>query len=374
MPWKASTVMSQRQEFVELAVRERANVRALCREFGITARTAYKWLRRYREQGLSGLYERSRRPNHSPQQSPPVVEGAVLQVRQAHPSWGARKIRWVLQQAGEPDCPAASTITAILRRHDQLDPQERLQHHPLQRFAMEAPNQLWQMDFKGHFEMADGWLCHPLTVLDDASRFLVGLRACSAERARHVKSQLQAIFEVYGLPERMLMDNGSVWQGYHTRLTFWLVRLGIQVVHGRPYHPQTQGKDERLHRTLQSELLHTRSFFDLADCQTHFDAWRTLYNEQRPHEALQMQVPASHYRPSARPYTGQFPAVEYEPHDLLRKTDVHGRLVLEGRRFHVGKAFGLCVVAVRPTPQEGIFQVFYFRQRIAHIDLRQAQP
>jgi transposase InsO family protein len=374
MPWKASTAMSQRQEFVELALDERANVRALCREFGITPRTGYKWLKRYREQGGSGLYERSRRPQHSPQQSSPAREAAVLDVRQAHPSWGGRKIRWVLQQEGEPDCPAASTITAILRRHDQLDPHEGLQHRALQRFAMEAPNQLWQMDFKGHFEMAEGGRCHPLTLLDDASRFLVGLRACRAERSKTVQHQLQAIFEAYGLPERMLMDNGSVWQGYHTRLTFWLVRLGIQVVHGRPYHPQTQGKDERLHRTLQSELLRGHSFFDLADCQTHFDEWRRLYNEQRPHEALQMHVPASRYRPSARPYTGQFPPVEYEPQDLLRKTDVHGRLVLESRRFRVGKAFALSVVAVRPTPQEGVFQVYYFRQRIAQIDLRQPQP
>jgi len=374
MPWEEVTVMAQRMEFVEQALKERANVRALCREFGITPRTGYKWLKRYQELGETGLYDRSRRPRHSPGKCSPSTEQAVLKERQAHPAWGGRKILWKLLQNGMGSAPSASTITAILRRHDMIAPHESEKHRPLQRFEMEQPNQLWQMDFKGHFEIVNGSVVHPLTVLDDHSRFLVGLRACHAERSRSVKRHLEGVFECYGLPERMLMDNGSVWQGYHTGLTFWLVRLGIQVVHGRPYHPQTQGKDERLHRTLKDELLRQQQFLDLKDCQDKFDDWRAAYNYARPHEALAMQTPASHYQPSARTYTGQYPLIAYEPNDILRSTDVYGRVLFHARRFHIGKAFRLSTVALRPTEVDGIFNVYFVRQRIAQINLKEHHP
>lgn len=374
MPWKERTTMSQREEFVQEALKRDANIRALCREYGISPRTGYKWLRRYQAQGVQGLWEQSRRPMHSPRKSSPELEAAVLQVRQWQPTWGGRKIRWQLAQDGWSSLPAASTITAILQRHQQIPPAESEKHVAFQRFEMEHPNQLWQMDFKGHFEMVNGSVCHPLTVLDDHSRFLVGLQACHAERAKTVKFRLENIFAEYGLPERMLMDNGSVWQGYHTGLTFWLVRLGIQVVHGRPYHPQTQGKDERLHRTLKEELLRGQAFFNLQDCQAKFETWRTLYNTQRPHQALGMQPPATRYHPSLRLFTGQLPAIEYEPGDILRMTDIHGRLQFHGRRFHVGKAFRKSQVALRPTQIEGVFNVFFFKQRIAQVRLRTDDP
>jgi transposase InsO family protein len=302
------------------------------------------------------------------------VEEAVLQVRSKHPSWGGRKIRWQLEQEGMRAIPAASTITAILHRHDQIQGEESKKHRALQRFEMEYPNQLWQMDFKGHFEMGNGDLCHPLTVLDDHSRFLVGLKACQAERSKKVKHCLESIFEEYGLPERMLMDNGSVWQGFHTGLTFWLVRLGIQVIHGRPYHPQTQGKDERLHRTLKEELLRQQQFFHLQDCQEKFDIWRTIYNHERPHQALGMQPPATRYQPSFRLFSGHFPLITYEPGDILRKTDIYGRIQFHGKRFPVGKAFRQSLVALRPTPVDGIFHVFFYKQKIAQVSLHATQP
>jgi transposase InsO family protein len=374
MPWKERSAMSQRTEFVEEALQENANIRGLCREYGITPRTGYKWIKRYQELGEPGLYERSRRPEHSPQKSSPLVEEAVVRVRREHPSWGGRKIRWQLEQEGMQVIPAASTITAILHRHDQIQPEESERHRAVQRFEMEHPNQLWQMDFKGHFEMGNAALCHPLTVLDDHSRFLVGLKACQAERSKTVRFRLESIFEEYGLPERMLMDNGTVWQGFHTGLTFWLVRLGIQVVHGRPYHPQTQGKDERLHRTLQAELLREQQFFDLRNCQVEFDVWRYMYNYERPHQALGMQPPATRYQPSLRLFTGHFPLIEYEPGDILRKTDIYGRIQFHARRFPVGKAFRQSLVALRPTTLDGVFDVFFFKQKIAQIRLRTNQP
>jgi transposase InsO family protein len=374
MPWKAKTTMSQRQEFVELALQENTNIRALCREFGITPRTGYKWIKRYQEQGDVGLYDRSRRPHHSPHKSSANIEEAVLKVRRTHPAWGGRKIQWKLIQDGIKSPPAASTITAILARNEMLNPEEGTKHSPIQKFEMEYPNQLWQMDFKGHFEMANGLLCHPLTVLDDHSRFLVGLKACPYQHSRTVREHLKDIFSCYGLPERMLMDNGAIWKGFHTKLTSWLVRLGIQVVHGRIHQPPTQGKDERLHRTLKNELLIRQPFYDLNDCQSKFDTWRNSYNYERPHQALAMQIPGSHYQPSSRTFTGNFPPLEYEPGDILRKIDCLGKLQYQGRKFRIGKAFKKSLVALRPTEIDGVLNVFFFRQRIAQINLLADNP
>jgi transposase InsO family protein len=374
MPWKASTTMSQRLEFVKLALKESANIRALCREFRITPRTGYKWIKRYQEQGEVGLYDHSRRPKRSPQKSSSIVEEAVLKVRRAHPAWGGRKIQWQLAQDGMHRTPAASTITAILSRNLMLDPEDSPKHRPLQRFEMEYPNQLWQMDFKGYFEMVNGFLCHPLTVIDDHSRFLVGLKACPYEHSRAVQKHLRDIFGCYGLPERMLMDNGAIWKGFHTKLTFWLVQLGIQVVHGRIRHPQTQGKDERLHRTLKNELLIRQPFYDLNDSQSKFDSWRNSYNYERPHQALAMQTPGSQYQPSPRTFTGNLPPIEYAAGDILRKIDCLGKLQFQGRKFRIGKAFKHSLVALRATELDGVFNVFFFKQRIAQIRLRTDNP
>jgi len=366
--------MSQRVEFVELALKENANIRALCREFGITPRTGYKWIKRYQEQGEVGLYDHNRRPKHSPQKSSPIVEEAVLKVRRAHPAWGGRKIKWRLAQDGMQPTPAASTITSILSRNEMLNPEDSMKHRPYQRFEMEYPNQLWQMDFKGYFEMANGFLCHPLTVIDDHSRFLVGLQACPYQHSRAVQGHLRDIFGSYGLPERMLMDNGAIWKGFHTKLTFWLVRLGIQVVHGRIRHPQTQGKDERLHRTLKNELLVRQPFYDLNDSQFKFDIWRNSYNYERPHQALDMQTPGSQYQPSSRIFTGSFPTIEYEAGDILRKVDCLGKLQFQGRKFRIGKAFKHSLVALRATELDGVFNVFFFKQKIAQIRLLTDNP
>jgi transposase InsO family protein len=374
MPWKASTAMSQRQEFVELALQDGANIRALCRQFGITPRTGYKWLHRYRVDGPAGLFERSRRPQHSPRQSSAVVEAQILQVRYAHRAWGGRKIRWTLQANGLPSPPSASTITAILARHGELEAGESSKHRALQRFEMLSPNELWQMDFKGPLEMANGQACHPLTVLDDRSRFLVGLRACKRQQGRTVRAQLCELFEGYGMPERMLMDNGSVWKGYHSKLSYWLIRLGIQITHGRIRHPQTQGKDERLHRTLQSELLDQRTILDLEDGQRQFDEWREIYNTQRPHEALGMQPPCRLYVPSLRPFPRKLPPIEYEPDAIVRMTDCAGRVQYQGRRFRIGKAFHDSLVALRPGSLDGAWDVYFCKQRIAQINLRLPQP
>lgn len=290
MPWKVCDAMSLRKEFIMLASVSGANIRQLCRQYKISPKTGYKWLKRYSEDGDEGLKDRSRKPLASPRQTPAGHEAVVVTMRDERRVWGGRKIRARMIAQGYQDVPAASTITDILRRHGRLSEDEASKHKAWTRFEHEAPNQLWQMDFKGHFPMGQG-RCHPLTVLDDHSRFSLGLIACSNERTETVQRGLTSLFRRYGLPDRILADNGSPWgsNGEHryTQLNVWLLRLGIITSHGRPYHPQTQGKEERFHRTLKAELLRWEDFRNLTHCQRLFDAWRNKYNMERPHEALE---------------------------------------------------------------------------------------
>jgi transposase InsO family protein len=229
------------------------------------------------------------------------------------------------------------------------------------------------MDFKGHFATAQG-RCHPLTVLDDHSRYALGLEACADERTATVKERLTRIFRRYGLPRKMLMDNGSPWgadwEHPYTPLTVWLLRLGLGVTHSRPYHPQTLGKDERFHRTLKAEVLTYCQGLELPQYQPRFDAWRLIYNLERPHEALGLAVPASRYLVSPRRFQETLPPLEYGPGDQVRKVQAEGWISFRGQDFHLGRAFRGEVVALRPTSSDGVWEVVFCSQRITKIDLK----
>jgi transposase InsO family protein len=374
MPWEERSTMSLRQEFVSLAQAEGANRRLLCRRFGISPKTGYKWLARVQAEGLTGLVDHSRRPRTSPRQTAAAREEQLVGVRTAHPVWGARKIRRYLAERGVSELPAPSTITTILQRHGQLDPVRSARQRPLQRFVHAAPNQLWQMDFKGHFALQTG-RCHPLTVLDDHSRFALGLVACPDEQGPTVQAQLTAIFRRYGLPERMLMDNGAPWgapHGHHrwTPLTVWLLHLGIAVSHGRPYHPETQGKDERFHRTFAAEVLAAHVLLDLAHAQRVFDAWRAEYNGIRPHAALGLDVPIQHYQPSPRAFPPTLPSLDYPSTDQVRRVQAGGIVLLHGRNHRVGDAFVGYRVGLRPTPTDGVWDLYFGVHPIMSLDER----
>ena len=213
----------------------------------------------------------------------------------------------------------------------------------------------------------------PLTILDDCSRFALCLQACANEQTATVQAHLIATFRRYGLPARLLMDNGAPWGDRagspFTPLTVWCIRLGIAISHARPAHPQTLGKYERFHRTLKAELLHQRLFLDLAHCQQHFDRWRALYNLDRPHEALAMAVPASRYQPSPRGFPESLPPIEYGATDIVRKVQAQGEVSYRGRIFRVCKAFRGYPVALRPTPHDGLWRVYFCHQHVADLDL-----
>ena len=375
MAWKVCDRMASKREFLELASVEGANVAELCRRFGVSRKTGFKLLARFRVEGLAALVERSRRPRTLRSPTKPDVEGAVLALRDLHPAWGGRKLRARLLALGLLDVPAASTISEILRRHGRLDPAESAKRGAFVRFERERANDLWQMDFKGDFGLAGGGRCYPLTVLDDHSRFSLCVRACPDVGGAGARTALTEAFRLYGLPREMLCDNGSPFaaphgRAEHTRLTAWLLRLDVRVLHGRPYHPQTQGKEERFHRTLKAEAIAGRRFETQAEVQRTFDAWREIYNFERPHQALGDKPPVSRYRPSERTFPERLPPIEYGPDDEVRRVDARGQIRLRGVRRTIGEAFAGQPIALRRTLIDGVLEVHYCFAKIGRIDLR----
>ncbi len=375
MPWQEWDTMSLREEFARLACEEGSNVRQLCRRFGISAKTAYKWVGRWSDAGRGGLVDRSRRPLRSPRRTSSDVERLVLETRAEHPAWGGRKLRRVLVDRGHERIPSASTITEILRRHGCLSEEHPSSQGPWQRFEAPCPNALWQMDFKGPIRLLSGGLCQPLSLLDDCTRFCLTVDACADQRTSTVREALTSVFRRYGLPGWVLVDNGSPWgsdaEHQYTPLRVWLIEQGVEMTHSRPYHPQTQGKIERFHRTLETELIGCRTFADLTECRRSFEQWRMTYNLDRPHEALGMQPPTARYRPSSREYRESIGEPEYLPGDIVRVVGEKGRISVQGTELRATpKAFRGKRIALRPTNHDGLHDVFYLHHRITQIDLR----
>ena len=347
-----------------------------CRRFGIHPDTGYKWLARW-SGGDHALDDRSRRPLRSPGRSSAEEEARVVAVRQAHPAWGARKIVAALAREGIT-APAASTVHAILARRGLVTPPPGGEPASL-RFEKTAPNLLWQMDFKGWIRLLDGQRCHPLTVIDDHSRYCPALEACADERGATVRSRLEPIFRRHGLPDAMFVDNGGPWgdsQGSKwTQLRVWLAKLGVALIHARPYHPQSRGKNERFHRTLKAEVFALRRFNSLAETQRALDAWRELYNFERPHEAIGMRTPASRYRPSPRPMPDRLPEVTYDAGEIVRRVlTTKDYLAFKGKLWKMPSALRGEPLAIRPLSRDGTYGVSFAANPVAIIDLTDPKP
>jgi len=367
--------MSQREEFVRY-YEKIGNMAKACREFDITRKTGYKWWNRYQEDGLEGLQDRSRRPDSSPNKTPDEIEQQVIDVRDSKKGeWGGRKIRQHLLETGmsEAEVPAASTITSILHRHDEIDDEESQKREDYQRFEADDPNDRWQMDFKGHFPI-EGGRCHPLTVLDDCSRFSVGLKSCLNERRETVQDHLEGIFRRYGLPGEMLMDNGKPWghdvEHRHTKLTVWMMELGITIRHSRPYHPETMGKDERFHRTFKKAIQSKCEGQLFEECQPIFDDWREEYNTDRPHEALEMDVPADHYEPSDRSFPETIHEWDYAQSEAVRKVSSTGTISFENRSYPIGTGFSGKHIGLKETDSEDKMTVQFRQFDVKTLDLK----
>jgi transposase InsO family protein len=373
MPWMETTAVTQRREFLALHVQHTLPMAELCRRFGISRKTGYKWLGRKED-----LNDRPRRPRTSPTQTPAAVEAQVVELRGKHPAWGGRKISRRLSDLGFADIPRPSTVTHILRRHGLLVPRGAGHGDPYQRFEHPAPNALWQMDFKGDFPLSAG-RCFPLTALDDHSRFNLVLQSLGGQGVEQVRPWLQAAFERYGLPERINTDNGPPWGSPRvpgrslSQLAIWLVRLGIRISFSTPGHPQTNGKEERFHRSLKAEVLNGRSFHDHAHVQTELDRWREIYNHQRPHDAIGLAVPASRYHPSVRTFPNTLPAIEYGPDDIVANVGWNGEVIFKGHRLRVSSALKDQPIAIRPrATKDGVYDLYYCHHRFAELDLQEA--
>ncbi len=364
MPWRRMEVREQRVEFVVRALRNGEPLAELCREFGISRPTGYLWLARYREGGVAAIEERSRRPHCSPTQTALELETRILALRHAYPDWGARKLAVLLGRQGI-ELPS-STVHRVLLRHGLVREENR--HRPaVTRFERAEPNELWQMDFKG----PKNWPkeATALSVIDDHSRYVVALRATSRPEGRLVQQHLIQAFEESGLPEAMLMDHGIPWwqaQSFAgaTYLSLWLMRQGIALHFSGIRHPQTQGKVERFHGSLE-RALNCRGV-PAEGHQQWLDDYRREHNHIRPHEALDMQTPASRWHPSPRPFNPQPAAWEYPEGAWTLKIDNHGTIDIHEQPYRICKA--LVGERVHILPVENRYLIYYCNTLIREID------
>lgn len=371
-------MIEQKREFLQFALKPGRNLSELCRRFGISRKSAYQLLKRYEEEGDAAVQPRSRAPKRRPTKTPAAVESLLLKTRERYPYWGPRKIRSLLLNQGHRDLPSPSSVAAIFKRHGVPTLSQQSVAGPCQRFERDSPNQLWQMDFKGHVGIRRR-RSHPLTIVDDHSRYCVCLRDCCDETFQTVQRQLTRSFERYGLPDQILCDNGGSWApgegvGAHNQLSVWLLRLGVRLSHCRPFNPQTQGKNERFNRTLKFELLNDPLLPTLSSLQQRFDQWRYRYNHIRPHDSIAEQAPITRYQPSIRGMPKSLPPVQYFPSDTIRNVKSKGEITFNNQFYYIGRGFIGQRVAIRKTHTDGLLNVFFATTCLGSIDLRKTKP
>lgn len=358
MSWSVPDLMSIRLEFVAEALGRRQSVAALCARYGVSEKTGYKWLARFRAGGPPALADASHAPGHSPLRTPPAVREAICALRRQHPTWGARKLRAVLQARDATTVwPAASTITTVLHASGLIAPRRRrartVPGAAAPYLTATVPNALWTIDYKGEFTTGDGHYCYPLTIVDSASRFLL---ACDAHRrisTASVRRSLEACFRTYGRPAALLSDNGTPFASVHaprrfSALSAWWVQLGIRPLFTRPRHPEENGRHERMHRTLKAEATKPPARA-LAAQQARFDAFRDEYNCLRPHEALELTPPARHYHPSERPWPARLAPFAYPADYQVRRVAPGGVVNWHRRQIYISTALAGHELGLQPV-------------------------
>jgi putative transposase len=331
MPWSQTSPMDQRTQFIADYLREVLSVTELCDLYGISRKTAYKWIERYLRQGPAGLEERSRRPQVSPNRTPDEVTQALLEARRRHPSWGGKKLLTLVHKRHPGwELPHRSTVCDILTRHGMVAKKRARRHigHPGKPTSqILAPNDVWSADYKGEFRTGNGIYCYPLTVTDGYSRYLIGCQGLNSTAVAEAKPVFTRLFKEYGLPQRIRTDNGVPFAtntlARLSRLSAWWVRLGILPEFIEPGKPQQNGRHERMHRTLKAETTRPAAG-SLPAQQRKFNAFREEFNNERPHEALDMQTPAALYRPSTREMPSTIPPFEYPDRFELRYVSANG--------------------------------------------------
>ena len=374
MPWKVCSVMEERLRFVARLL-DGESMTDVCREFGISRKTGYKLLARYREEGACALTDRSRRPVRYANQLPPQLEALVVRAKRDKPHWGARKIRELLVRRlpGDIRVPATSTIHAVLDRHGlvaRIRRRNRARGTPLSAGA--APNDLWCADFKGEFKLGNDRYCYPLTVTDHASRFLLLCEALDSTREEPAIAAFQHLFE-RGLPAAIRSDNGIPFASPNalfnlSKLSVWWLRLGIAIERIKPGQPQQNGRHERMHLTLKRETTRPPGMNSLQQ-QARFDDFVQEFNTERPHQALGMRQPAELYAPSSRPYSG-LPELDYPLHDRQSLVTACGRICMHRKKINISTVLAGQRLGIKEV-DDGIWLVSFLHYDLGYIDLEQ---
>lgn len=363
MPWRTATVMDERARFCFEAENSFLSFAELCRRYGISRPTGYKWLDRSREGGVADLGDRSHRPRSCPHRTSPEVEARIIELRR-HRSWGAPKLQRLLEQE-MGWAPAVSTIHRILDRHGLVrhrKPRRRREKPPRAPFEADHPNALWTADFKGQFRLKDGQLCYPLTVQDAYSRFLLDCRGLPAPSLASTLATFRRLFRTYGVPDRIRTDNGqpfasTVSLARLSHLSVWWIQLGITPELTQPGKPQQNGRHERMHRTLKREATRPPRA-NLRAQQSAFNSFRRVFNEERPHQALDQETPASKYHASHRPLLKEPPPLTYPDHFEVRWTSQLGQIRWKNRFVFVSRS-----IRYQPLGLEnvgpGLWAIFY---------------
>lgn len=365
MSWKETHVMDERMMFIGEWLKGELSLAALCRRYGVSRKTGYKMIGRYLAEGAVGLQDRSRAPHHHPHAIDEGREAAILGVRSRHPSWGPKKIKaWLEREHGELAWPAQSTIGLVLKRHGLVARRRlrrRVAPQPAPLTEAASANQVWGMDFKGWFRTGDGRRCDPFSLSDLASRYVLRLQAVRRPDGEHVWPILDAAFREFGLPEVMRSDNGppfaSTAAGGLSWLSVQLVKVGVRPERIEPGKPQQNGRHERLHRTVKQDTANPPAA-DLRAQQRSFDRFRQIFNEERPHEALGQQTPASHYRPAVRGYCGRLVEPDYPAEWQVRRVRTNGEIKWRGERVFVSEALVGEPVGIADS-EDGRHQVYY---------------
>ena len=376
MPWKESSVMDERLRFIARLL-DGEPMTDVCREFGISRKTGYKILNRYKDHGLAALSDRSRRPVRYAHQLPQQVERLIVALKRDKPHWGARKIRELLLRrlAGDVRVPARSTIHAVLDRHGLVRRRGRKRHRasgtPLSAGA--APNDLWCADFKGEFQLGNGHYCYPLTVTDHASRFLLLCEALESIREDLAFTAFAQLFAERGLPQAIRSDNGVPFGSPNalfnlSKLAVWWLRLGIEIERIQPGKPQQNGRHERMHLTLKQEATRPPGMNSLQQ-QGRFDTFREEFNTERPHEALAMRRPADLYQASPRLYDG-LQEITYPFHDRDVLVTACGRICLHRKKINISTVLAGQRLGIKEV-DEGIWLVSFMHYDLGYIDLEQ---
>ena len=376
MPWKACSAMEERLRFVARLLEGEA-MTDVCREFGISRKTGYKLLSRYRDEGSQALTDRSRRPVRYANQLPPQIEGLIVSLKRGKPHWGARKIRELLVRRlpGDLRIPAQSTIHAVLDRHGLVSrigrSRRRAQGTPLSTGA--NPNDLWCVDFKGEFRLGNSRYCYPLTVTDHASRYLLLCEALDSVREEGAIAAFARLFAERGLPNAIRSDNGVPFASPNalfnlSKLSVWWLRLGIDIERIRPGNPQQNGRHERMHLTLKKETTRPPGTNSLQQ-QARFDDFVLEFNTERPHEALDMKRPADLYRPSSKPYVG-LPELQYPLHDREYTVTACGRICMHRKKINVSTVLAGQKLGLKEV-DDGIWLISFMHYDLGYIDLEQ---